>query len=91
MQFGKAVEDSFHETKEKISAPMAVLRCGMYHVFGRKWRNGDAMPDQNKLMLIIGALAVVVFVLGYMLYEARKEPTGVQINVGKDGIKIEQK
>ena len=47
--------------------------------------------DRNKLILIIGALIVAVGVLGYMLYDAKKEPTGVQINVGKDGIKIEQK
>ena len=47
--------------------------------------------DRNKLILIIGALIVAVGMLSYMLYEAKKEPTGVQINVGKDGIKIEQK
>ena len=49
------------------------------------------MQNKNNLMLIVGALIVVVGILGYMLYDAKKEPTGVQINVGKDGIKIEQK
>lgn len=49
------------------------------------------MQNRNTLMLIVGALIVVIGVLGYMLYDAKKEPTGVQINVGKDGIKIEQK
>jgi hypothetical protein len=49
------------------------------------------MPNRNNLILIVGALIIVVGVLGYMLYDAKKEPTGVQINVGKDGIKIEQK
>lgn len=49
------------------------------------------MQNRNNLMLIIGALIVVIGVLGYMLYDAKKEPTGVQINVGKEGIKIEQK
>jgi hypothetical protein len=49
------------------------------------------MQNRNNLMLIVGALIVVIGVLGYMLYDAKKEPTGVQINVGKDGIKIEQK
>jgi hypothetical protein len=47
--------------------------------------------DRNTLTLVIGALIIVVGVLGYMLYDAKKEPTGVQINLGKDGIKIEQK
>ena len=50
------------------------------------------MPmNRNTLILIISALIAAVGVLGYMLYDAKKEPTGVQINVGKDGIKIEQK
>jgi len=47
--------------------------------------------NRNTLILIIGALVVALSVLGYLLYDAKKEPTGVQINVGKDGIKIEQK
>ena len=46
---------------------------------------------RNTLMLILAALIVAVGVLGYMLYDAKKEPKGVQINLGKDGIKIEQK
>jgi hypothetical protein len=55
-------------------------------------RFGAWMPmNRNTLILIIGALIVAVGVLGYLLYDAKKEPTGVQINVGKDGIKIEQK
>ena len=49
------------------------------------------MQNRNNLMLIVGALIVVIGVLGYMLYDAKKERKGVQINVGKDGIKIEQK
>jgi hypothetical protein len=49
------------------------------------------MQNRNNLMLIVAALIVVIGVLGYMLYDAKKEPKGVQINVGKDGIKIEQK
>lgn len=50
------------------------------------------MPgNRNILYLIIGALIVGVGVLGYNLYLARKEPTGVQINVGPDGLKIQNK
>jgi len=47
--------------------------------------------NRNTLIVIIGALVVAVAVLGYMLYDAKKEPTGVQINVGPGGVKIEQK
>jgi hypothetical protein len=54
------------------------------------WRT--SMPGNRNLMfLIIGALIVVVGVLGYNLYEAKKEPKGVQINVGPDGLKIQNK
>lgn len=50
------------------------------------------MPgNRNVLFLIIGALLVGVAVLGYNLYQAKKEPQGLQINLGKDGLKIENK
>ena len=50
------------------------------------------MPiNRNLLFLIIGALAVAVGVLAYNLYEAKKEPKGVHINVGPGGPKIDSK
>jgi hypothetical protein len=50
------------------------------------------MPtSRNILYLAIGALVVVVAVLGYNLYQDRKEPKGVQINLGDKGISIEKK
>jgi hypothetical protein len=48
------------------------------------------MPgNRNVLFLIIGALIVAVSVLGYNLYQTKKEPEGVQINVGPGGLKIQ--
>jgi hypothetical protein len=47
--------------------------------------------NKNVLYLIIGLLVVAVGVLGYNLYEARKQPEGVQINLGPDGLKIKSK
>ena len=47
--------------------------------------------NRNVLYLIIGALVVAVGVLGYKLYQAKKQPEGVQINVGPDGLKIKSK
>lgn len=47
--------------------------------------------NRNVLYLIIGALVVVIGVLGYNLYQAKKEPSGLQINVGPDGLKIQNK
>lgn len=50
------------------------------------------MPaNRNVLYLMIGALIVVVGLLGYNLYQAKKEPQGLQINVGPDGLKIQNK
>ena len=47
--------------------------------------------NRNLMFLIIGALIVAVGVLGYSLYQAKKEPEGVQINVGPGGLKIQTK
>ena len=54
--------------------------------------HGDTMPgNRNIMFLIIGALIVVVAVLGYNLYQTKKEPEGLQINVGPNGLKIQNK
>ena len=47
--------------------------------------------NSNVLYLIIGVLLVAVGVLGYNLYQAKKEPEGLQINVGPNGLKIQNK
>jgi hypothetical protein len=47
--------------------------------------------NRNALFLIIGALIVVVGVLCYNLYQDRKQPEGLQINVGPNGVKIQGK
>jgi hypothetical protein len=53
---------------------------------------GEPMPgNRNIMFLIIGALIVVVGVLGYNLYQTKKQPEGLQINVGPNGLKIENK
>jgi hypothetical protein len=50
------------------------------------------MPGNRNIMyLIIGALIVAVGVLGYNLYQTRKQPEGLQINVGPGGLKIQNK
>jgi hypothetical protein len=52
----------------------------------------DGMPgNRNILFLIIGALIIAVGVLGYNLYQTKKEPEGLQINVGPNGLKIQNK
>jgi len=50
------------------------------------------MPaNRNILYLIIGALIVVVSVLGYNIYQSKKQPEGLQINLGPNGLKIQNK
>jgi hypothetical protein len=50
------------------------------------------MPgNRNILFPIIGALVVAVGVLGYNLYQTKKQPEGLQIYVGPDGLKIQSK
>ncbi len=47
--------------------------------------------NRNILYFIVGALVVVVAVLGYQSYQDHKEPDGLQINVGKNGIDVKNK
>jgi hypothetical protein len=50
------------------------------------------MPvNRNLLFMIIGALVVVVGVLSYNLYQDRRQPDGLQINVGPNGLKVQGK
>ena len=50
------------------------------------------MPqNRNVIYLIVAVLAVTSAVLGYQLYQERKEPKGIQMNVGPGGISIEKK
>jgi RsiW-degrading membrane proteinase PrsW (M82 family) len=45
----------------------------------------------NILYLVIGALVIVAAVLGYQLYQDRKQPEGLHIDVGPGGLSIQGK
>jgi hypothetical protein len=45
---------------------------------------------QNQLYLIIGALVVIVVVLGGYIYHERTKPEGVQIQFDQNGLKIQK-
>jgi hypothetical protein len=49
------------------------------------------LGNRNVMYFIIGVLVVAVSVLGYNLYQVKKQPEGLQINVGPDGLKIQSK
>jgi hypothetical protein len=54
-------------------------------------QTGAIMSRSNILYLVVGALVVAVAVLGYQVYQDRKKPEGVNINLGPGGISIEKK
>src|SRR5436190_1989012 len=54
-------------------------------------RSRPMAVNKSVLYLIISVLAVAVGVLSYNLYQARKQPEGVQINLGPDGLKTKSK
>jgi hypothetical protein len=45
----------------------------------------------NIVYLVVGALVVVVVILGYQLDQDRKQPEGVRIDLGPNGMSIEKK
>ncbi|MCW6510314.1 hypothetical protein [Lichenifustis flavocetrariae] len=47
--------------------------------------------NRNILYFIVGALVVVVAVLGYQSYQDHQQPDGLQINVGKNGVDVKSK
>ena len=49
------------------------------------------MSRNNIVYLVVGALVVVVVILGYQLYQDRKKPEGMRIDVGPNGLSIEKK
>lgn len=49
------------------------------------------MTRNNLIFLIIGALVVVVGVMGYQLYQDRHQPEGLNIKVGPGGLSIQGK
>ena len=49
------------------------------------------MTRNNMLYLAVGALAVVAAILAWNLYETKKQPDGVQINIGPGGVSIDKK
>jgi RsiW-degrading membrane proteinase PrsW (M82 family) len=45
----------------------------------------------NTLYLIIGALLVVIAVMGYQFYQEHKKPEGLRIDVRPSGLSIDKK
>jgi hypothetical protein len=52
---------------------------------------GQVIMSRNVLFLVIGMLVVAGGVMGYQLYQERHKTGGVEIEVGKNGLSIQQK
>jgi hypothetical protein len=52
---------------------------------------GANVTRDNILYLIIGALVIVIAVLSYQLYQDHKQPEGMRIDLGPNGLSIEKK
>jgi hypothetical protein len=53
--------------------------------------SGASVTRDNILYLTIGALVIVIAVLGYQLYQDRRQPEGMRIDLGPNGLSIEKK
>lgn len=48
------------------------------------------MNRSNGLYLVIGALVVLVIGLGVYVYQEESKPDGVELSIGRDGVKIQE-
>ena len=71
-------------------APRAPTR-GVFLAVNQVVQGKECPSAAIVLFLIIGALVVTAAVLGYNLYQTKKQPDGLQINVGPNGLKIQGK
>ena len=46
--------------------------------------------SRNTLYLVIGLLAAVITIVGYLYYEESRKRTGIKIEIGEQGITIEE-
>ena len=49
------------------------------------------MSRSNVIYLVVGALVVIVAVMGYQLYQDREKPEGLNIDIGPNGLSIDKK
>ena len=71
--------------------PLQFVAAQVESMWRGRMADNRVSDNKNVLYLIIGVLVVAVAVLGFNLYQAKKQPDGLQINVGPDGLKIQSK
>ena len=87
------LQPTSHKAADYSASPAAIQLAKTARARYHRTTNGrgQAVTRNNVLYLVVGALAVAVAVLGYQLYQDRKKPEGVNINLGPGGISIEKK
>jgi hypothetical protein len=66
------------------------MTCGAASEVTEKQVEGKLKLNRNILYAVIGGLAVATSVLGYQFYQHQRNTTGIEIDVGKDGISIQK-
>ena len=49
------------------------------------------MTRTNNLYILVGALLAVVIALGFYVYREETKPKGVELSIGQNGIKVQEK
>ncbi|POR49526.1 hypothetical protein [Bosea psychrotolerans] len=49
------------------------------------------LASRNLLLALVVLLVAGLAATGYALYQEKKQPDGVQISIGKDGLQIKEK
>jgi hypothetical protein len=75
----------------EATTPFRITDVPIQFVAAAGLRRSRVADNKNMLYAIIGVLLIAVAVLGFNLYQAKKQPEGLQINVGPDGLKIQSK
>jgi len=55
------------------------------------YRNRFMALSRNLLVVLVVVLVAGLAATGYALYEEKKQPDGVEISVGKNGLSIKEK
>lgn len=64
---------------------------GMGSRLGRHYRELSMALSRNLLAVLVLILVAALAVTGYSLYQEKKQPDGVEISVGKNGLSIKEK
>jgi hypothetical protein len=86
----RAHEISRNPPQDRLEKSNARLTSRGDNLPGNRTLGANVTRD-NILYLAIGALVIVTAVLSYLLYQDRKQPEGMRIDLGPNGLSIEKK